>query len=85
MPVFGPEAFDDHAVAGIASYVAYLQQPRDPGGQPLWHLGPLAEGIVAFFAAIIIGGALILIGERRLTPAADGGCVTTSGWSLHCW
>src|SRR3954447_1463518 len=65
MPVFGPEAFDDKAVAGIASYVQYLQQPQDPGGQPLWHLGPLAEGMIAFFAAIIIAGALVLIGERR--------------------
>src|SRR3954451_3028377 len=65
MPVFGGEAFDDQEVAGIASYVEYLQQPRDPGGQPLWHLGPLPEGMVAFFAAIIIAGAVMLIGERR--------------------
>src|SRR3954453_10457095 len=65
MPIFGPEAFDDHAVAGIASYVQYLPQPQDPRGEPLWHLGPLAEGMIGFFAAIVIAGALILIGERR--------------------
>src|SRR3954447_1004828 len=65
MPIFGPEAFDDHAVAGDAAYVQYLQQQQDHGGQPLWRLGPLAEGMIAFFAAVIIAGALVLIGERR--------------------
>jgi len=65
MPVFGPEAFDDKAVSGIASYVEYLRQPSDPGGQSLWHLGPLAEGMVAFVACVLIAGALVLIGERR--------------------
>ncbi|HEY0517881.1 MAG TPA: cytochrome c, partial [Ilumatobacteraceae bacterium] len=65
MPVFGSQAFDDARVAGIARYVEYLHQPTDVGGEPLWHFGPLAEGMIAFVAAILLAAGLLVIGERR--------------------
>jgi ubiquinol-cytochrome c reductase cytochrome c subunit len=65
MPVFGSQAFDDARVAGIARYVQYLHHPTDAGGEPLWHFGPLAEGMIAFVAAVALAAALLVIGERR--------------------
>jgi len=65
MPVFGSQAFTDSQVAGIAGYVQYLQHPRDPGGQRLWHLGPLPEGMVAFMVAVALAAALLVIGQRQ--------------------
>lgn len=65
MPVFAEDAFSDDEVAGIAAYIQYLQDPEDRGGQPLWHFGPLAEGLIAFLAVVFLTGALVVIGERR--------------------
>jgi ubiquinol-cytochrome c reductase cytochrome c subunit len=65
MPVFGQEAFDDADAANIAAYVQYLQAPEDRGGEPLWHFGPLAEGMAAFSAVVLLCGALTVVGERR--------------------
>jgi len=66
MPAYGPEVFTDEQVDSIARYVVYLRNPEDRGGQGLWHLGPLPEGLIAW----VIGmGLLILavlwIGERE--------------------
>lgn len=63
MPKFG--AFDNRQMAGIAAYVEYLRSPVDRGGQPLWHFGPLAEGMVAFIVVVALTAALLAIGERR--------------------
>ena len=60
MPVFGPEALDDHQVASIVRYVQYLQDPRDEGGLGLGHLGPIPEGFVAW----LVGLGLMLIAIR---------------------
>jgi ubiquinol-cytochrome c reductase cytochrome c subunit len=64
MPVFGSAAASDHDVDSIARYVLALQHPDDPGGQPLWHLGPLPEGAVAFVALGLVIVALRRIGTR---------------------
>jgi ubiquinol-cytochrome c reductase cytochrome c subunit len=66
MPAFGQAALDDRQLDQLASYVRYLAHPEDRGGDPLWHLGPFAEG----FAAWAIGMTLLLftirwIGERK--------------------
>ncbi len=64
MPAFGTAALDDHQLASVVGYVRYLRHPRDRGGQPLWHLGPVVEGAVALIA---LGGLLVMvnwIGER---------------------
>ena len=65
MPVFPAAGLTDADLSAIARYVQELQHAEDPGGQPLWHLGPLAEGLVAFVVVVLLAGALALIGERR--------------------
>jgi ubiquinol-cytochrome c reductase cytochrome c subunit len=66
MPAFGRAALDDPQLASVVAYVRYLAKPNDRGGEPLWHLGPMAEGAVAWTIGL---GLLILatlwIGERE--------------------
>jgi ubiquinol-cytochrome c reductase cytochrome c subunit len=64
MPTFGTAALTDEQVADVVAYVRYLEQPDDRGGEPLWHLGPFAEGALSLMA---LGGLLMFvrwIGER---------------------
>jgi ubiquinol-cytochrome c reductase cytochrome c subunit len=57
MPRFGEAAIADDQLNSLVAYTLYLDNPRDRGGEPLWHVGPLAEGA----AAGILGlGVLIL-------------------------
>jgi ubiquinol-cytochrome c reductase cytochrome c subunit len=57
--------FSDDQVASLARYVEYAKHPDDRGGWAIGHIGPVPEGMVAWFLA---GGALLLtirlIGER---------------------
>ena len=66
MPAFGPAALTDAELADLIAYLEVIDDPEDVGGQPLWHLGPLAEGGVAWVAGI---GVLLLVaravGSRR--------------------
>jgi ubiquinol-cytochrome c reductase cytochrome c subunit len=66
MPSFGEESLADEDVAAVAAYVRELQDPEDRGGHPLFRLGPLPEGAVAWIVGI---GALLLFvgwaGERE--------------------
>ena len=57
MPRFGDAAIADDQLDSLVAYTLYLDHPRDRGGQPLWHLGPLAEGA----AAGILGLGVLLI------------------------
>ena len=66
MPAFGHAAIDNRQLDQLAAYVRYLAHPADRGGNPLWHLGPFAEGFVAW----AIGMTFLLltvrwIGERK--------------------
>jgi ubiquinol-cytochrome c reductase cytochrome c subunit len=66
MPAFGHAAMDDRQLDQLAEYVRYLANPEDRGGDPLWHLGPFAEGFIAW----AIGMTFLLltirwIGERK--------------------
>lgn len=58
MPVFGPNQFSEKDVASIVQYVNFLNAPKDPGGHPIGHLGPVPEGLIAWLVGI---GGLILI------------------------
>jgi ubiquinol-cytochrome c reductase cytochrome c subunit len=58
MPVFGPATIDQEGLDSIVRYVVYLQHPEDRGGAGLGHLGPIAEGFVAWLIGL---GLLILI------------------------
>ena len=57
MPAFGSAAVSDPDLDALVAYVRYLDRPRDRGGQPLWHLGPVAEGFIAWVLAM---GAITL-------------------------
>jgi ubiquinol-cytochrome c reductase cytochrome c subunit len=64
MPVFGPAAVSDQEVSSLVRYVRELRDPPDPGGQHLWHLGPMPEGAVAMGALALLIVALRRIGAR---------------------
>jgi ubiquinol-cytochrome c reductase cytochrome c subunit len=65
MPVFGPRQITPAEVNDIAAYVQSLKRPYDAGGDPIDHLGPVAEGAIAWLAAMV-GLILVIrwIGER---------------------
>ena len=66
MPAFGAGALDDEDVASIQRYVDYLKDPEDPGGLPLGRLGPVPEGLVAWFVGIgSMLGVARWLGARR--------------------
>ncbi len=68
MPRFGPDVLSDQDVSDIARYVNYLQtqsdQPEgiDSGGLALAHVGPVAEGLIAW----IFGIGLLVLFLRRI-------------------
>jgi ubiquinol-cytochrome c reductase cytochrome c subunit len=66
MPRFSSSQLDQHDIDSIARYVIEARtDPGDAGGWSLGHLGPIPEGMVAWFVAI--GGLLLVarvIGER---------------------
>jgi ubiquinol-cytochrome c reductase cytochrome c subunit len=64
MPAFGEAALTDEQLSGVVAYIRDLDNARDYGGRPLWHLGPVAEGGLALVA---LGGLMFFlrwIGER---------------------
>jgi ubiquinol-cytochrome c reductase cytochrome c subunit len=68
MPRFSEAQLDQADLDSIARYVQLTQDPDDAGGWGIGHIGPVPEGLVAWFAAI---AALLLIarliGERSET------------------
>jgi ubiquinol-cytochrome c reductase cytochrome c subunit len=65
MPRFDPKQIDQHQLDSIARYILWTRHPDDAGGWGIYNIGPIPEGIVAWFLAI---AALVivarLIGER---------------------
>lgn len=64
MPAFGTAALTDHQVNNVVAYVRYLDKPRDRGGNPLGHLGPVTEGAVALAGIGLVLLFLRAIGQR---------------------
>lgn len=65
MPVFGPGVLDDAELASVVRYVEYLKDPHDRGGASLGRLGPVPEGMVAWFVGLgAVLGAVWWIGTR---------------------
>ncbi|CAN5587035.1 c-type cytochrome [soil metagenome] len=58
MPVFGHDVFSNEEVDSIVRYVVELQNANDRGGAPIGHVGPVAEGAVAWIVGL---GALLLL------------------------
>ena len=59
MPAFGEAALSEEELNDMVAYVDYLDSPDDRGGEPLWHIGPLVEGLVAWVVGL---GVLVLLG-----------------------
>jgi len=66
MPAFGHAAMNDRQLDQLAAYVRYLENPQNRGGNPLWHLGPFAEGLIAWAIGMtVLLLAIRWIGERK--------------------
>jgi ubiquinol-cytochrome c reductase cytochrome c subunit len=66
MPVFGPAQISEAELDDIARYVVSTQHPADAGGWGIGHIGPIPEGMVAWFlgaASLVLVARLI--GERN--------------------
>ncbi len=65
MPRFSPSQIDQPQLNSLVKYVLYTRRPDDAGGWGIGNIGPIPEGIVAWFIALF---ALVivarLIGER---------------------
>lgn len=65
MPNFDAHQINQHQLDSIARYVLYTRHPVNAGGWSIGNIGPIPEGIVAWFVALL---ALVivarLIGER---------------------
>jgi ubiquinol-cytochrome c reductase cytochrome c subunit len=65
MPHFDSKQIDQHALDSITRYVLWTRHPANLGGWGIYNIGPIPEGIVAWFiglAALVIVARLI--GER---------------------
>ena len=73
MPNFSARQLDRQDLNSIARYVQLTQNPDDAGGFGIGHIGPVPEGLVAWFAAI---AALLLvarlIGQRNEDDEGSG-------------
>jgi ubiquinol-cytochrome c reductase cytochrome c subunit len=66
MPVFGEELIDEQELNSIVRYVQFAQDPDNAGGWGIGNIGPIPEGMIAWF----LGGVALLfcarlIGERN--------------------
>jgi len=65
MPRFDPRQIDQHQLDSLARYILWTRKPDNAGGWGIYNIGPIPEGIVAWFLAV---AALVivarLIGER---------------------
>jgi cytochrome c oxidase assembly factor CtaG/cytochrome c2 len=65
MPRFTRRQIDDRTLADIARYVAWTKHPDDRGGWSIGNIGPIPEGMVAWFVGLLALLVVIrLIGER---------------------
>ena len=54
MPLFGPDTVDQGQMDSIVRYVQALQHPEDRGGLALGHIGPIAEGFIAWAVGLLL-------------------------------
>lgn len=67
MPRFSTQRLSDRQLDSVIAYLRYARSPDDRGGWALGHVGPVPEGLVAWFvAAVILVGVSMTVG-RRLT------------------
>jgi ubiquinol-cytochrome c reductase cytochrome c subunit len=65
MPHFDSKDIDQHQLDSLTRYVLWTRHPANEGGWAIYNIGPIPEGMVAWFIALV---ALVivarLIGER---------------------
>ena len=80
MPHFDDSQIDQHELDSLARYVLWTRNPNNAGGWAIYNIGPIPEGLVAWWLGL--GSLLIvarLIGERldertgTRIPTSDGG------------
>lgn len=65
MPKFSARQLDQRTLDAIARYVQSIRHPDDRGGWGIGNLGPIPEGMVAWFLAMgVLLAVARLIGER---------------------
>src|SRR5204862_5816884 len=66
MPRFSEKQIGDAELDSIIRYVTYARNPDDRGGWALGHVGPVPEGLVAWFIGIAVLVAMCLVIGRGL-------------------
>ncbi len=67
MPHFDAKQITQHELDSLAAYILWTHHPADKGGWGIYNIGPIPEGIVAWFLALASLVLVIrLIGERAL-------------------
>jgi ubiquinol-cytochrome c reductase cytochrome c subunit len=65
MPKFPQSQISDEDLNKIVAYVMRSKHPEDPGGWGIGHIGPVPEGMVAWFVAVfVLAGICAVIGRR---------------------
>jgi ubiquinol-cytochrome c reductase cytochrome c subunit len=65
MPRFSRSLLSDRQLDSVIAYVRYTDAPYDRGGWSLGHVGPVPEGLVAWFvAAVVLVGVTLTVGRR---------------------
>jgi ubiquinol-cytochrome c reductase cytochrome c subunit len=65
MPKFSKSLLSDRDVNSVIAYVQYARAPYDRGGWALVHIGPVPEGLVAWFVAgVVLIGVTLAVGKR---------------------
>jgi ubiquinol-cytochrome c reductase cytochrome c subunit len=65
MPSFSAKQISDDQLNSIIRYVQYAKDPHDYGGWGIGNLGPIPEGLVAwFFGGVVLVLTCIVIGKR---------------------
>jgi ubiquinol-cytochrome c reductase cytochrome c subunit len=65
MPRFSQSLLSDRDLDSVIAYVQYARAPYDRGGWSLAHVGPVPEGLVAWFVAgVVLIAVTLTIGKR---------------------
>ena len=65
MPVFGENTLSDDQVNSILKYIEFLDHAPNPGGLSIGHIGPVAEGFIAWIVGLgLLLGVARWIGTR---------------------
>jgi ubiquinol-cytochrome c reductase cytochrome c subunit len=68
MPHFSKKAISDRQLNSIIAYIQETKHPQDQGGWGIGHIGPVPEGVIAWFiGGLLLVGLCALIGERIRT------------------